>query len=472
MKQKHGRKFKLAALLAAGALTVSAMIAGGTLFVGADTEDVGGKFLISGGTAANGDYSYNEETLTLTILKSTPITIRNVDNQTVNAKIFIANGVDANITIDTLRIKTTDGAAISMGDSSANVTITLKGGTSNLLHGVNAAGIEKLSKNGRLTITCEHADEENHQCDMNCGILDVRCSKGHGAGIGASGINGAQTGGIYIKGGMISATGTDGAGIGGSNLANVSDINISGGIIEAHGDNGGAGIGSAINGSVDSININGGTISAYGSEFRNSSGSRFYGAAIGAACYSSFNSIKISGGTIYANTAYDSNGTGAVAVGAGNSCNSDRTGIIRISDGVVYAVGSGSADAIGVSDSGADPADIVIDGGSVYPKCGDNCTVHSDKIGMSSLPKDSSGRELTLLEIDNSGNESITVNGKAYPSNSTYKTDLINSSTKVDKSYVFMPKSGRNSVTVGNTTTEYIYTESGLSNAENMKLDF
>lgn len=472
MKQKHGRKFKLAALLAAGALTVSAMIAGGTLFVGADTEDVGGKFLISGGTAANGDYSYNEETLTLTVLKSTPITIQSVNKQFVNAKIFIESGVDANITLDSLRIRTTDGAAISMGDSSANVTITLKDGTSNYLNSVNAAGIEKLSKNGRLTITCEHADEENHQCDMNCGMLDARCSKGHGAGIGASGINGAQTGGIYIKGGMILAKGTDGAGIGGSNLANVSDINISGGIIEAHGDNGAAGIGSAINGSVDSINISGGTISAYGSESRNSSGNRFYGAAIGAAYCSSFNSIKISGGTIYANTAYDSNGTGAVAVGAGNNCNSDRTGIIRISDGVVYAVGSGSADAIGVSDSGADPADIVIDGGSVYPKCGDNCTVHSDKIGMSSLPKDSSGRELTLLEIDNSGNESITVNGKAYPSNSTYKTDLISSSTKVDKSYVFIPKSGRNSVTVGNTTTDYIYTESGLVNAENLKLDF
>ena len=307
---------------------------------------------------------------------------------------------------------------------------------------------------------------------MNCGILDVRCSKGHGAGIGASGINGAQTGGIYIKGGMITAVGTDGAGIGGSNLANVSDINISGGIIEARGDNGAAGIGSAINGRFDSINISGGTISAYGSAFRNSSGNRFYGAAIGAAYCSGFDSINISGGTIYANTAYDSNGTGAVAVGAGNNCNSDRTGIIRISDGVVYAVGSGSADAIGVSDSMANPADIVIDGGSVYPKCGDDCTVHSGKIGMSSLPKDSSGRELILLEIDNPNDESITVNGKAYPSNSTYKTGLINSSTKVDKSYVFIPKSGRNSVTVGNTTTDYIYTESGLVSAENLKLDF
>ena len=105
MGKKHGRKFKLAALLAACALTVSAMIAGGTMFVGADTEDVDGKFLISGGTAANGDYSYNEETQTLTVLKSTPITIRSVNNQFVNAKIFIKNGVDANITLDTLRIR-------------------------------------------------------------------------------------------------------------------------------------------------------------------------------------------------------------------------------------------------------------------------------------------------------------------------------------------------------------------------------
>ena len=476
MKQKHGRKSKIAALLAACALTVSAMIAGGTLSVSADAgeakENVGGIFLISGGTAANGDYSYDENNSLLTILKSTPITIKSVNNQFVNAKIFIKNGVDANITLDTLRIRPTDGAAISMGDSSASVTITIKGGTSNYLSGVNAAGIEKLSKNGRLTITCEHADEENHQCSKSCGLLDARCGQGHGAGIGASGCNyGTETGGIYIKGGEILAVGHDGAGIGGSNLADVSDINISGGIIEARGDNGAAGIGSATNGGIGSINISGGIISAYGSAFRNSSGSHFYGAAIGAAYCSRFDSINISGGTIYANTAYDSNGTGAVAVGAGNNCNSDITGIIRISDGVVYAVGSGSADAIGVTDSVAKPADIVIDGGSVYPKCGDSCTVHSDKIGMSSLPKDSSGRELILLEIDNSGNESITVNGKAYPSNSTYNTDLY-SSTKVGKSYVFMPKSGRNSVTVGNTSTDYIYTESGLSNAENLKLDF
>ena len=435
------------------------------------TESVGNVFTISGGSIDDGDYSYNEETQTLTVLKSTPITIQSVNNQFANAKIFIENGVDANITLDTLRIRPTDGAAISMGDSSASVTITIKGGTSNYLNGVNAAGIEKLSKNGRLTITCEHADEENHQCDINCGTLTARCSQGHGAGIGASGINGAKTGGIYIKGGVILAVGTDGAGIGGSNFANVSDINISGGIIEARGNKGAAGIGSATNGSIGSINISGGTISAYGSEFRNYSGVRYYGAAIGAAYCSSFDSINISGGTIYANTAYGGTDTGTVAVGAGNSCNSDRTGIIRISDGVVYAVGSGSADAIGVSDSEAQAADIVIDGGSVYPKCGDNCTVHSDKIGMSSLPKDSSGRELTLLEIDNSGNESITVNGKAYPSNSTYNT-AFDSATKVDKSYVFMPKSGRNSVTVGTTTTEYIYTESGFTNAENLKLDF
>ena len=101
MKQKHGRKSKIAALLAACALTVSAMIAGGTLSVSADAgeakENVGGIFLISGGTAANGDYSYDENNSLLTILKSTPITIKSVNNQFVNAKIFIKNGVDAKI---------------------------------------------------------------------------------------------------------------------------------------------------------------------------------------------------------------------------------------------------------------------------------------------------------------------------------------------------------------------------------------
>ena len=471
MKQKRGKKSKIAALAAACALTVSAMIAGGTLSVGADAENVGGKFLISGGTSADGDYSYDEENLTLTVLKSTPITIQSVGGEYSDAKIFIANGVDANITLDTLRINPTDGAAISMGDSSANVTITLKDKTTSILCGNNAAGIEKLSPNGTLTITCEHADEENHQCSSKCGTLNAKCLKGHGAGIGASGINGSKTGGIYIKGGVIQASGTDGAGIGGSNFAHVSDITISGGIIEAFGDKGSAGIGSATNGNIGSINISGGTISAYGSTFKLSGGSAYYGAAIGTAYCSRFISINISGGTIYANTAYDSNGTGAVAIGAGNNCNTDVNGKINITGGTVYAVGSGSADAIGVTDSESKPADIVIDGGSVYPKCGGDCTVHSNKIGMSSVPKDSSGRELVLLEIDNPSDESITVNGKAYPSNSTYNT-RTNETIEVKKSYVFMPKSGRNSVTVGDTTTDYIYSENGLVNAGDMKLDF
>lgn len=224
------------------------------------TESVGDVFIISGGTAADGDYSYDEDKHTLTILKSTPITIENKNASIANAKIVIADGVDANISIYTLRIKPDDGPAISMGSSSANVTITLKDNSTNALHGTNAAGIEKLSKNGTLTITCEHADEEGHQCNLKCGMLDVRCIEGHGAGIGASGISGGETGGIYIKGGQIQAIGTDGAGIGGSNLSYVSDINISGGIINARGDNGAAGIGSAVNNGIGSINISGGTI--------------------------------------------------------------------------------------------------------------------------------------------------------------------------------------------------------------------
>lgn len=128
-----------------------------------------------------------------------------------------------------------------MGESTANVTIILADGSHNHLYGNNAAGIEKLSQDGTLTITCEHSGEVGHVCVNNCGFLEVACSSGYGAGIGASGNSGnISTGGIYISGGLIQAKGTDGAGIGGSNTVYVSDINISGGRIEAHGDNGSA----------------------------------------------------------------------------------------------------------------------------------------------------------------------------------------------------------------------------------------
>ena len=84
------------------------------------TESAGDVFTISGGTAADGDYNYDTGSLTVTILKSTPMTIL---SNTASAKIVFADGVDANICLDSLRIKTNDGPAISMGDNSANVTI-------------------------------------------------------------------------------------------------------------------------------------------------------------------------------------------------------------------------------------------------------------------------------------------------------------------------------------------------------------
>lgn len=188
--------------------------------------------LVDGGVQGT-DYSYDNSSMTLTVMTDTPLTLRNkYSNSESNINIIIANGVNATLKLNNLTINRSNGPAISMGESTANVTIILADGSHNHLYGNNAAGIEKLSQDGTLTITCEHSGEVGHVCDNNCGFLEVACSSGYGAGVGASGNSGnISTGGIYISGGLIQAKGTDGAGIGGSNTVYVSDINISGGYL-------------------------------------------------------------------------------------------------------------------------------------------------------------------------------------------------------------------------------------------------
>ena len=356
----------------------------GTALYSSSYEEVDGSLYVSGGSSADGDFKF--ENGTLTVLSEKPLTISNKDSQNVvRTRIYIADGVAATLILNGVLIQPNDGAPISMGTSAAEVNIILADGSRNRLFGMNAASVEKLSKNGKLIISCEHADEAGHVCNNNCGFLEASCVSGHGAGIGASGTSGSiQTGGIYIRGGLINASGKDGAGIGGSNYNYVSDINISGGRIEAHGDNGSAGIGSAINQSIDSISISGGVISAYGSAY---STSDHYGAAIGAAYCSNFNSINISGGTIYADAGgCYSAGTGAVGIGAGNSSNDQQTGNITISGGSVYAVGGGSSRGIGHSNDSSMDCNIVITGGTVHAVNGSGCSSGDDV--TSSVPTD------------------------------------------------------------------------------------
>ncbi len=425
----------------------------GTALYSSSYEEVDGSLYVSGGSSADGDFKF--ENGTLTVLSEKPLTISNKDSQNVvRTRIYIADGVAATLILNGVLIQPNDGAPISMGTSAAEVNIILADGSRNRLFGMNAASVEKLSKNGKLIISCEHADEAGHVCNNNCGFLEASCVSGHGAGIGASGTSGSiQTGGIYIRGGLINASGKDGAGIGGSNYNYVSDINISGGRIEAHGDNGSAGIGSAINQSIDSISISGGVISAYGSAY---STSDHYGAAIGAAYCSNFNSINISGGTIYADAGgCYSAGTGAVGIGAGNSSNDQQTGNITISGGSVYAVGGGSSRGIGHSNDSSMDCNIVITGGTVHAVNGSGCSSGDDV--TSSVPTDGKGNELAMLCIDNPDVDEVTVNGVQYPSETTYYTSITSSGTIDASSYVYVPKSGLITVKVGDKATVYVY---------------
>ena len=100
----------------------------------------------------------------------------------------------------------------------------------------------------------------------NTGELEIKDGTSYGAAIGAS-YGGDACGNIVIEGGIITATGIQGAGIGASSNAACGNITISGGTVTATGDNtGGAGIGcgSSDNGWCGNITISGGTVTATG----------------------------------------------------------------------------------------------------------------------------------------------------------------------------------------------------------------
>jgi hypothetical protein len=154
---------------------------------------------------------------------------------------------------------------------------------------------------------------------------------------------------IEISGGEVHAFGADGAGIGGGGDANPVEINISGGYVEAHGNNvlhpnnsyydsASAGIGGGCNGKGGKITISGGEVHAYGGD----------------------------------------NGAG---IGGGNKGNS---GDITISGGAVEAVGGGYGAGIGAGSWGMmDIITINNDNGPVYVsgRAGNDCGLWAGSIG-------------------------------------------------------------------------------------------
>ncbi len=305
-----------------------------------------GTFTVIGGTAGI-DYSYANNVLT--VLTGTALT---VSGTSTTDRIVVQDGTTANLTLDNLNIRFTDGsnsvagtcAFEIAGAGTANITLlgtnTLESGdyeaglqvqggatlnilaeSTGALHaigGVNAAGIGGDSSDFFLGST--HASSGGNI--TIAGGKVVATGGGSGAGIGG-GENG-NGGNITISGGTVTATsGSNGAGIGGGENGNGGNITISGGTVSATGGTkGGAGIGGGLAGDGGIVNISGGNVNATGNGF---------GSGIGGGANGNGGDIAISGGTVNAT----GNGLGA-GIGGGKF---GATGTVTLTGGTTTAIG-------------------------------------------------------------------------------------------------------------------------------------
>ena len=237
---------------------------------GKNVKNTAGVFSVIGAVSGE-DFTY--ENGTLTVLISTPITIKNEDPSVVTSDhIVVRKDISANITLAGVNISTSSAPAFKIEDNSAgNVTVTLAANSVNTLisTGSNYAGLQKNGGSGS-------------------GLLTL-----------------AGTGKLTAQGG------SGGAGIGGGNGGSGSNISISGGTVTAKGGNLGAGIGGGSEGSGSNISISGGTVTATGGN---------YAAGIGGGYSSSGSNITISGSSVHA-----TKGIYANDIGGGNAGNGSVT---------------------------------------------------------------------------------------------------------------------------------------------------
>lgn len=313
-----------------GALTIPSI----TIEAAATQPTKVGPFIVSGGVEGQ-DYKYTEVfddehnvyDNVLTVLTNIPLSI--TANSTVTtARIAVADGVNANITLDNLKIdlKNHNGSALAVPNG-ASLKLTVAG--DNLLRSY-AAGPGILVDNG--------AELEINGTDTD--ILKVY---------------GSQLYSYTDQGGTSGGYATGFAGIGGPNSGSAYDytgkITINGGTITAHGFGYGAGIGGGDYGSGGIITINGGMITATTGEglpngWIDSSTANASG--IGASQGQPGGTILITGGTVKA-----SGGYGCAGIGGG-------TADVTITGGDVTAYGGPKAAGIGGYDQNKGDIKITI----------------------------------------------------------------------------------------------------------------
>ncbi|MEA4972099.1 MAG: hypothetical protein VB119_02875 [Candidatus Metalachnospira sp.] len=326
---------------------------------------------------------------------------------------IIVNGAKTTITLDSVKIETTDGkSAVDIGDD-ADVELIVSGESYISVTGTGTeAGIHVSG--GSLTISGTDSDED---------ILNVRSIGSNGAVIGSN--NGEDfTGTITVDGGVTvnadNKGSIDGACIGSGKYGDMSGtITINdGSVVNANAQDYGAGIGSGESGIMSGeIIINGGDVTA---------NSNHFGAGIGAGDMGDFHiaggmsgEIIINGGTV--------NATSASGNGIGTGDFGGMSGSIIINGGDVTATAANKRNAgIGAGD-GNMSGEIIINGGTVSAS-----SVGS--IGIGTNTSEVSG------DITISGNAVITLGddnaiGANYESEGTiylYKGAVINGITGTD----------------------------------------
>lgn len=347
MKRKTSRRISI--LLA---LCMALALLPGTVSA-AETGTTVGPFIVTGGTAGT-DYTYSDSTLS--ILKNTPITIRNAGAGYTTSRIEISekNATGANITLAGVRIDVSVLVALTFellpaflipDDYAHDVTITLAEGSENvLISGYDHAGLQKGSTTtdasaiGTLTIT-------------GTGKLTATGGENFGEGGGGAGIGSgvnynpsensyySHAANITINGGTVIATGGGGGadiGGGGSILygGDGYNITINGGTVTATGGNA-AGIGGGFIGDGYNITINGGIVTAKGGYVPPLED--YYGVGIGGVIGDGYN-IAITGGNVTTTS-------GSYAVGIGSygfdEDSVHRNHDIKITGGTITDEGTG-----------------------------------------------------------------------------------------------------------------------------------
>lgn len=276
-----------------------------------------GDFTVAGGTNGT-DYELADGVLT--IKTGTALTISTT--QQTSQRIAVASGVEADITLAGVSIKTSGynnpSSPLYMKEAGAS-TITLAAGTTNTLDG-------------------------SETLDYGPGIW---APSGHTLTI-------TGAGGLTARGGR------SWPGIGTNDKTNQGDVLIAGGTIEASGGSNAAGIGASWGSPGCKVTISGGTVTATGGSGSAGSG----GAGIGGAPFAANNVVTISGGTVVAK-----GGDGAAGIGGGSGVGG---GTVLISGGTVEATGGSGAANIGDGNGGNGGA-AYITGGTVEGASGAGC---------------------------------------------------------------------------------------------------